>query len=101
AACHAHCARFGFAPQPPAHPLQMITLMPDINIAPPPAEPDEQTLRAAIEIDHVDFSYGDFRALHGIHLDLPPNVVTAFIGPSGSSSGFASRARSRWSRKLF
>jgi phosphate transport system ATP-binding protein len=36
-----------------------------------------------IEIDRLNFSYGDNRALHDISLDIPANKVTAFIGPSG------------------
>ena len=36
-----------------------------------------------IEIDRLNFSYGDNRALHDIVLDIPANKVTAFIGPSG------------------
>jgi phosphate transport system ATP-binding protein len=43
-----------------------------------PSEP-----RVAIEIDRVDFFYDTFQALHGVNLNLPANVVTAFIGPSG------------------
>ena len=39
--------------------------------------------RAAIEIEKLDFSYGDFKVLHNVSLNLPANAVTAFIGPSG------------------
>ena len=45
----------------------------------PPAPAD----RASIEIDHLDFAYGNHEVLHDIHLDIPPRAVTAFIGPSG------------------
>jgi len=48
--------------------------------APLPNAPAE---RAAIEIDHVNFAYGNHEILHDINLDIPPRAVTAFIGPSG------------------
>jgi phosphate transport system ATP-binding protein len=38
---------------------------------------------ATIQADHLDFYYGNTRALHGISLAIQPNVVTALIGPSG------------------
>jgi phosphate transport system ATP-binding protein len=48
--------------------------------APSPSAPAE---RASIEIDQVDFAYGNHEILHNINLDIPPRAVTAFIGPSG------------------
>lgn len=39
--------------------------------------------KPAIEIDEVDFFYGDHQVLHRVKMDLPPREVTAFIGPSG------------------
>jgi phosphate transport system ATP-binding protein len=48
--------------------------------APPPAAPAE---RASIEIDNVNFAYGNNEILHNINLAIPPRAVTAFIGPSG------------------
>ena len=36
-----------------------------------------------IEIDNLDFYYGDFQALEGVSFDIPENKVTALIGPSG------------------
>jgi len=38
---------------------------------------------AKIRAEQLDFYYGSKRALHGISLEIQPNVVTAFIGPSG------------------
>ena len=38
---------------------------------------------AAIEVDNLDFFYGDYHALRGIDLRIPAHQVTAFIGPSG------------------
>lgn len=37
----------------------------------------------AIEIDKVDFYYGTHQALFQVNLNLPANMITAFIGPSG------------------
>ncbi|AGB40810.1 phosphate ABC transporter, ATP-binding protein [Halobacteroides halobius DSM 5150] len=36
-----------------------------------------------IEINNLDFYYGDFQALQDISLEVPENKVTALIGPSG------------------
>ena len=41
------------------------------------------TERASIEIDHLDFAYGNHEVLHDVTLKIPPRAVTAFIGPSG------------------
>ena len=38
---------------------------------------------ASIEIDQLDFAYGNHAVLHDINLLIPPRAVTAFIGPSG------------------
>ena len=46
--------------------------------APPAVDPN-----VAIEVDALDFFYGDFHALHGVNLHIPAHKVTAFIGPSG------------------
>jgi phosphate transport system ATP-binding protein len=35
------------------------------------------------DIDDLSVTYGDFRAVEGITLDIQPNEITAFIGPSG------------------
>ncbi|WP_161878251.1 phosphate ABC transporter ATP-binding protein PstB [Alkalibacterium sp. MB6] len=36
-----------------------------------------------IKVEDLKLWYGDFRALHGVDLDINENEVTAFIGPSG------------------
>jgi phosphate transport system ATP-binding protein len=36
-----------------------------------------------IAVEHLDFYYGNKRALEDISLDIRANLVTAFIGPSG------------------
>ena len=48
--------------------------------APLPTAPVD---RVSIEIDHLDFAYGNHQVLHDVTLNIPPRAVTAFIGPSG------------------
>ena len=36
-----------------------------------------------IAVDHLNFYYGEKRALDGIDIEIRSNLVTAFIGPSG------------------
>src|ERR1700741_3042097 len=36
-----------------------------------------------VDVEGVDFHYGQTKALHGINLKVPERQVTAFIGPSG------------------
>jgi phosphate transport system ATP-binding protein len=36
-----------------------------------------------IHVEHLNFYYGAKRALTDVSIDMPANVVTAFIGPSG------------------
>ena len=36
-----------------------------------------------IDVDRLNFYYGQKRALEGISIQLRANVVSAFIGPSG------------------
>jgi len=38
---------------------------------------------AKISVRHLNFFYGRNQALHGISIELPERMVTAFIGPSG------------------
>ena len=37
----------------------------------------------AIEVEHLDFCYGEKQVLHGIDLKVPARQITALIGPSG------------------
>jgi phosphate transport system ATP-binding protein len=39
--------------------------------------------RVMIEVEHLDFKYGNHQVLHDVHLNIPGRAVTAFIGPSG------------------
>ena len=36
-----------------------------------------------LSIQNIDLFYGDFKALKNINLEINPNEITAFIGPSG------------------
>jgi len=65
----------------------MVTAMPEPTsqhqaVPAAPALPPEQKPEA-IEIEHVDFAYGDHPVLHGIDFNISPRCVTALIGPSG------------------
>ena len=44
---------------------------------------DAETPQLIIQVDNVDFFYGDKRALKSISLDIAAKRSTAFIGPSG------------------
>ncbi|MEM1158591.1 MAG: phosphate ABC transporter ATP-binding protein PstB [Verrucomicrobiota bacterium] len=45
--------------------------------------PDHTSGRTLIDIENLDFKYGDSQALYGINIRIPEKEVTAFIGPSG------------------
>jgi phosphate transport system ATP-binding protein len=49
------------------------------NVAPPPSSSEP----CKIEAKHLDFYYGQKRALEDISVQIRPHLVTAFIGPSG------------------
>src|ERR1700750_2158264 len=49
----------------------------------PGPSPDPAIESASIEIDQLNFAYGNHEVLHNITLSIPPRAVTAFIGPSG------------------
>src|SRR3954462_593002 len=48
---------------------------------PPAAAPIGQTCKVSVR--GLNFYYGAKRALENISIDIPANLVTAFIGPSG------------------
>jgi phosphate transport system ATP-binding protein len=54
-----------------------------ITLNQPEPSPAPQAERGMIEIEHLDFKYGEHQVLHDVHLDIPARAVTAFIGPSG------------------
>jgi phosphate transport system ATP-binding protein len=49
------------------------------------ADPDSADAAAPtmIEVENLDFFYGQAQALHNVSIRIPANKVTAFIGPSG------------------
>ena len=61
--------------------------MPDTLSQPMPREmePAETTAERAIliDVDDVDFAYGNHQVLFDVALDVPERAVTALIGPSG------------------
>ncbi len=48
-----------------------------------------------IDIDNVDFYYGQSKALHGINFPIKEKLVTAFIGPSGCGKSTLLRCLNR------
>ena len=50
---------------------------------------------ALIDIDRLDFAYGDRPALMGVTLKIPERKVTAFIGPSGCGKSTLLRCLNR------
>ena len=48
-----------------------------------------------IDIDNVDFHYGQSKALHGINFPIKEKLVTAFIGPSGCGKSTLLRCLNR------
>jgi phosphate transport system ATP-binding protein len=62
----------------------MSTLLSALQSRPEPPATAEQTGRPfKIGVRNMDFYYGAKRALEHISIDIPANLVTAFIGPSG------------------
>jgi len=54
-----------------------------ITVSQPEPTAEPQAERGMIEIEHLDFKYGDHQVLFDVHLEIPARAVTAFIGPSG------------------
>jgi len=48
-----------------------------------PRPPSPPAAMPKIAVEHLNFYYGDKRALNDISIAIRPTVVTAFIGPSG------------------
>jgi phosphate transport system ATP-binding protein len=48
-----------------------------------------------IDLKDVDIYYGDFLAVEGVTLTIPPHAVTAFIGPSGCGKSTVLRTLNR------
>src|SRR5215213_6697088 len=49
----------------------------------PPAAAEQHGKGCKIAVRGLSFHYGSKRALEDISIDIPANLVTAFIGPSG------------------
>ncbi len=50
---------------------------------------------AKLQIRNLNFHYGSFQALKNVSLDIPENMVTAFIGPSGCGKSTLLRTLNR------
>jgi phosphate transport system ATP-binding protein len=48
-----------------------------------PTDPTAPEATVKIDVSHMNFYYGEKRALHDISVQLGANLVSAFIGPSG------------------
>ena len=77
-----------------AQPKQIPLTAPAASGASPSSLPTPAT-RPIIEIDQVDFCYGEHKALHGISLKIEEKKVTAFIGPSGCGKSTLLRCLNR------
>jgi phosphate transport system ATP-binding protein len=72
----------------------------DQSLSPAAASASVRTLAgsvddALININSVDFFYGETQALHGINLAIAAKKVTAFIGPSGCGKSTLLRCLNR------
>lgn len=47
------------------------------------AAPATQAAQIKVSVSNLELSYGSYKALHGISIEIPAREVTAFIGPSG------------------
>src|SRR5262245_66691361 len=49
----------------------------------------------AIELGHVNVSYGENHVIHDVSMDIDARMVTAFIGPSGCGKSTLLRCLNR------
>jgi phosphate transport system ATP-binding protein len=63
--------------------LEMPETTPPLTLDQPAPASKPKSERGVIEIDGLDFAYGNNQVLHNVTLTIPPRAVTAFIGPSG------------------
>jgi len=75
---------------------QTVEIVPT-HVATPSASDKAARLNAptVIDINHVDFYYGQSKALHGINFEIKEKLVTAFIGPSGCGKSTLLRCLNR------
>jgi phosphate transport system ATP-binding protein len=72
--------------------------MPDVTLPaaiPAHGVPSAAVLEPIIDINAVDFCYGEHKALNGISLKIAEKKVTAFIGPSGCGKSTLLRCLNR------
>ncbi len=68
-----------------------LQLMSDSNIPTP---------SISIEVDSVDFHYGDKQSLYQVSMQIPKNQITAFIGPSGCGKSTLLRCINRMNDRI-
>ena len=61
----------------------MSTLATALQARPEPPSVDSGGRPSKIVVKDLNFHYGAKRALENISIEIPSNLVTAFIGPSG------------------
>ncbi len=81
-------------------PKSAASIVPAVATASAPAKAASGALaspaaRPIIDIDRVNFSYGEQQALNGISLKIEEKKVTAFIGPSGCGKSTLLRCLNR------
>lgn len=65
----------------------------------PPIRPSLET-NCSIDVEGVDFHYGEKQALFDIHMKIPEREVTAFIGPSGCGKSTLLRCFNRMNDRV-
>jgi phosphate transport system ATP-binding protein len=74
----------------------MTTLLSALQSRPqPPAGAEQAGRTRKIDVRKMNFYYGAKRALENINIDIPANLVTAFIGPSGCGKSTFLRSLNR------
>ena len=63
--------------------LEMPETTSPLTVNQPASASKPEAERGMIEIDDLDFAYGNHQVLHDVTLRIQPRAVTAFIGPSG------------------
>jgi phosphate transport system ATP-binding protein len=63
--------------------MSLLQTPPVQPLAPPQPRSEAPGAAVAIEVDRLNFYYGEKRALENISIEIPSHLVTAFIGPSG------------------
>ena len=72
------------APAPPRESIAIRVNQPPPRTGGDVSEPGPaQATDPVIELKHVEFYYGSFRAVKDISISVPPRRITALIGPSG------------------